>query len=126
VELEAKAEIADNFNIIAAYSYIDSRIDQPGGASDGNRLMRVPEHTASIWGTYTLEGDGNRGDMTFSLGARFLDSYFLNLTNAGSSESAVVFDAAFTYKVAENTTLQLNASNLFDEKHIASQDSGGV
>jgi iron complex outermembrane receptor protein len=126
VELEAKAEIADNFNIIAAYSYIDSRIDEPGGASDGNRLMRVPEHTASIWGTYTLEGDGNRGDMTFSLGARFLDSYFLNLTNAGSSESAVVFDAAFTYKVAENTALQLNASNLFDEKHIASQDSGGV
>ncbi len=126
LELEAKAEVTDNINIIAAYSYIDSEVDEPGSSNDGNRLMRVPEHMASIWGTYTLEGDGKRGDMTFSLGARYLDSYYLNLGNTGSSESAVVFDAAFTYKIFENTTFQVTASNLFDEKHIASQDSGGV
>ncbi|WJR65072.1 TonB-dependent siderophore receptor [Neorhizobium sp. CSC1952] len=125
-ELEAKAEITDNINLIAAYSYIDSKIDEPGGANDGNRLMRVPKHLVSIWGTYTLAGDGARGDMTFGLGARYLDSYYLNLANTGSSESAVVFDAAFTYKIQENTTFQLNVSNLFDEKHIASQDTGGV
>jgi len=126
LELEAKAELTDNINLIAAYSYIDSKIDEPGGANDGNRLMRVPKHMASIWGTYTLPGQGVLGDMTFGLGARYLDSYALDLANSGSSESAVVFDAAFTYKIQEKTTFQLNASNLFDEKHIASQDSGGV
>ncbi|MCJ8517460.1 iron complex outermembrane receptor protein [Pseudorhizobium tarimense] len=126
IELEARAEITDNIGLIAAYSYIDSKIDEPGGANNGNRLMRVPEHLASIWGTYTLPGNGVRGDMTFGLGARYTDSYFTDIANTISSESAVVFDASFTYEIRENTTLQLNASNLFDEKHVASQDSGGV
>jgi iron complex outermembrane receptor protein len=64
--------------------------------------------------------------MTFGLGARYVDSYFTNIKNTIASESAVVFDASFTYEIRENTTLQLNASNIFDEKHVASQDSGGV
>ncbi|WP_320197610.1 TonB-dependent siderophore receptor [Agrobacterium sp. rho-13.3] len=125
LELEAKAEVTDNINLIAAYSYIDSKIEEPGGANDGNRLMRVPKHLASVWATYTLDGEGARGDMTFGVGARYTDSYFTNIQNTIASQSAIVFDAAFTYKIKENTTLQLNASNLFDEKHIASQDSGG-
>lgn len=126
IEIEAKAEIIDNIGLIAAYTYIDSEIKEPGGANDGNRLMRVPEHMASIWGTYTLPGNGIRGDMTFGLGARYVDSYFTNITNTIASESAVVFDASFTYEIRENTALQLNASNIFDEKHVASQDGGGV
>ena len=125
-ELEAKAEVTNNISVIAAYSYIDSKIEEPGGANDGNRLMRVPKNIASVWGTYTLEGDGARGDMMFGLGARYADAYYTDITNSSSSESAVVFDAAFTYKVQENTTFQLNVNNLFDEKHVASKDSGAV
>lgn len=128
LELEAKAEVTDDINLIAAYTYIDSRIEEPGGENDGNRLMHVPKHMASVWGTYTLEGNGARGDMTFGLGARYIGSYFTDLANTGSakSESAVVFDASFTYKIQENTAFQLNASNLFDEKHRVHQDSGGL
>ncbi|WP_070147336.1 TonB-dependent siderophore receptor [Agrobacterium vitis] len=128
IELEAKAEVTSNINLIAAYTYINSRIDEPGGANDGNRLMHVPEHMASAWGTYTLEGEGKRGDMTFGLGARYIGPYFTDLANTDSakSESAVVFDVAFTYKIQPNTTFQLNASNLFDEKHRVHQDSGGI
>jgi iron complex outermembrane recepter protein len=125
-ELEAKAELTNNINIIAAYSYIDSKIVEPGGANNGHRLMRVPENMASIWGTYTLEGEGGRGDMTFGLGARYSDAYYTNIENTKSSDSAVVFDAAFTYKVQENTTFQLNVNNVFDEKHVASKDFGAV
>jgi iron complex outermembrane receptor protein len=125
IELEAKAELTNNINVIAAYTYIDSKIEEPGGANDGHRLMRVPEHFASLWGTYTLPGEGPRGDMTFGLGARYVGAYFVNIENTRSSESAVVFDAAFSYKIQENTTLQVNASNLFDEKHLASEDFGG-
>jgi iron complex outermembrane receptor protein len=124
IELEAKAELTDNISLIAAYSYIDSKIVEPDGDNDGHRLMRVPTHQASIWGTYMLEGEGVRGDMTFGLGARYTGAYFTNIQNTWSSESAVVFDAAFTYKIQENTTFQLNVSNLFDEKHLASEDYG--
>ncbi|MDS7594786.1 TonB-dependent siderophore receptor [Agrobacterium tumefaciens] len=126
LELEAKAELTDNISVIAAYSYIDSKIDEPGGKNDGNRLMRVPKNLASLWGTYTLEGEGARGDMTFGVGARYTASYFTDIANTISSDSAIVFDAAFTYKIKENTTFQLNVNNVFDEKHMASRDAGGL
>lgn len=123
-DLEAKVEVTNNVNLIAAYSYIDSQIVEKGGAYDGNRFAQVPEHLASIWGTYTLEGDGKRGDMTFGLGARYIGSYYFDNANTRESDGAVVFDAAYTYKVQENTSFQLNVSNLFDEKHIANDDGG--
>ncbi|SCM76024.1 TonB-dependent siderophore receptor [uncultured Pleomorphomonas sp.] len=119
IDLEAKAEVTDNINLIAAYSYIDSEIVENAGTNEGNRLGLVPEHLASLWGTYTLEGDGSRGDMTFGLGARYMGSYYFTDANAKKSDGAVVFDASFTYNIQENTTFQLNVSNLFDEKHVA-------
>ncbi len=126
IELEAKAEVTKDINLIAAYTYIDSKIDEPGGSDDGNRLMRVPKNMASIWGTYTWEGEGKRGDMTLGLGARYIGSYYYDLANTNKSDAAVVFDASFTYKVLKNTTFQLNVNNVFDEKHVTNQDSGGV
>ena len=125
-DLEAKVEMTNNINLIAAYSYIDSKIDEPGDTKgyNGNSFAQVPEHLASVWGTYTLEGDGRRGDMTFGLGARYTGSYYFDNANTRKSDPAIVFDAAFTYKIQENTTFQLNVSNLFDEKHIANDDGG--
>jgi iron complex outermembrane receptor protein len=124
IDLEAKAEVTNNINLIAAYSYIDSKIVEKGGTYDGKRFAQVPTHLASIWGTYTLEGDGRRGDMTFGLGARYTGEYYFDNDNTRKSDGAIVVDAAFTYKIQENTTLQLNASNLFDEKHVANDDGG--
>lgn len=126
LDLEAKMELPHNINLIAAYSYIDSKIVEPGNENryNGKSFAQVPEHLASIWGTYTLEGNGSRGDMTFGLGARYTGSYYFDNANTRKSDSAIVFDAAFTYKIQENTTFQLNASNLFDEKHVANDDGG--
>lgn len=120
VDLEAKAEVTDNISLIAAYSYIDSEILENGiGGNEGNRLALVPKHLASTWVTYTLEGNGARGDMTFGLGARYTSSYYFGNANTSKSEDNVVFDASLTYKIQENTTFQLNVSNLFDEKYVA-------
>ncbi|WP_343315939.1 TonB-dependent siderophore receptor [Brucella sp. BE17] len=131
VDLEAKAEVTKDINVIAAYSYIDSKIEEPGGIYDGNRLSMVPKHMASIWGTYTWEGSGARGDMTFGLGARYVSSYYLGNNNnpqpkTGKGESSVVFDAAYTYNIKENTALQVNVSNLFNEKHVANGGAGAL
>lgn len=124
LDLEAKVELPNNINLIGAYSYIDSKIVEKGGAFDGNSFAQVPEHMAALWGTYTLEGEGKRGDMTFGLGARYTGSYYFDNANTRKSDPAIVFDAAFTYKIQENTTFQVNVSNLFNEKHIANDDGG--
>lgn len=126
IDLEAKAEVTNNIDVIAAYSYIDSEIVEPGGSYDGKRFSQVPEHMASLWGTYTLESNGTLGDMTFGLGARYIGPYYFNNANTMKSKGAVVFDAAFTYAIQENTSFQLNVSNLFNEKHLAHSDGGAL
>lgn len=126
LDLEAKVEMTSNVNLIGAYSYIDSEIVDSGATYDGKRFAQVPEHMASLWGTYTLEGEGDRGEMTFGAGARFIGSYFFDNANTRKSDGAVIFDASFTYAIKENTSFQLNVSNLFDEKHVANNDGGAL
>lgn len=120
LDLEAKMQVLENVNLTAAYSYMMSEIMENGTAGNvGNELSFVPNHLAALWVDYTLPGNGFIGDMTFGLGARYSGAYFFNDANTQSTGSSIVFDAAFNYEVQENTTLQLNVSNIFDEKHVA-------
>lgn len=123
MDLEAKAEISDNWSLTAAYSYLSSDIVENGtDGNEGNQLAFVPHHIASLWATYALPGNGVRGDMTFSLGGRYSSSYYFDDANTVSTGGHVVFDAGFTYKLAKNTAFEFNVANLFDEKHL---DYGG-
>lgn len=123
LDLEAKAEISDNWSLTAAYSYLSSEIVENGTAgNEGNELSFVPHHLASLWATYALPGNGTRGDMTFSLGGRYSGSYYFDDANTASTGSHIVFDAGFTYKLAKNTSFEFNVANLLDEKHL---DYGG-
>ncbi|MCY1666461.1 TonB-dependent siderophore receptor [Rhizobium sp. SL86] len=120
VDLEAKAEINANWSLTAAYSYLSSEIVENGTqGNEGNELAFVPHHIASLWATYALPGNGSRGDMTFSLGGRYSSSYYFDDANTLSTGGYVIFDAAATYKLAKNTSLEFNVANLFDEKHVA-------
>ncbi|MBS7544178.1 TonB-dependent siderophore receptor [Ancylobacter oerskovii] len=120
LDLEAKAELPNNLNLIAAYSYLDSRIVEDGiGGNVGNRLAFVPEHVASLWLDYKLPAHGKRGDMTFGFGARYSGPYYFDDANTMEAGGYTVFDAAFTYEIVEKTTFQLNVTNLFDKKYVA-------
>lgn len=120
LDLEAKSEMTPNITLTAAYSYIDSKIVRNGTAgNEGNRLGLVPEHTASVWVDYLVEGEGRRGDMTFGLGARYVGSYAYDDTNTSSTSGHVLLDAAYSYQVNDQTSLSVNVSNLTDETYSA-------
>jgi iron complex outermembrane receptor protein len=120
VDLEAKAELPFDLSLTAAYSYLDSEIVENGtSGNEGNRLSFVPEHIASLWLNYTLRSQGRLGDMSFGLGARYESAYYFDDANTIGTGDHVVFDAAYSYDFNKNTTLQVNVSNLFDEKHVA-------
>lgn len=120
VDFEAKAELTKSLSLTAAYSYLMSDIVKADTTShEGNELSFVPNNIASLWLNYELEGDGLRGDMTFGLGARYQSGYYFDDANTQSTDGSIVFDAAFSYDLFENTTLQVNVSNIFDEKHVA-------
>lgn len=128
IDLEAKAEIQDNISLTAAYSYADSQVLRSGPVFGsnvvGNEMGIVPTHSASLWLDYALAGSGNRGDMTFGLGARYTGSYFFATTNdSGKSEARTVLDAAFSYDVTDSTELAVNIHNLLDEMHVVGRGS---
>lgn len=120
VELEARAEILDGVSLIAGWSRMDSEIVENGtGGNEGNRVPFVPEEEASLWATYTLAGQGEIGDMTFGLGARFAGSYYYDNGNMMKNAGFTTFDASYSYQIREDTAVSVNVSNLFDKKAIA-------
>ena len=120
IDLEAKAELTNNLSLTAAYSYLDPEIVENGGdGTEGNRPQFVSQHLASLWANYTLPGSGKIGDMTFGLGGRYTGAYYFTAANTSGAGGNVVFDAAFSYEFLDNSTLEVNVSNLFDKKYVA-------
>jgi iron complex outermembrane receptor protein len=117
IELEARAEISPELNLIAAYSYTDTEITDRLSPNQGNSLGNVPRHLASVWMDYTLQGQGARGDMTFGIGARYKGTAYNGDDNGSKSDAAVLIDAAYSYALRKDTVLSVNVTNLLDEKH---------
>lgn len=123
LEIEGKAELFDNFNVVAGYTYLDTEVVEgtlyDGASIAGNQFSSVPRNMASIWGYYTFPGTGARGDISLGLGARYIGSYYFNAeNNTGKSDAATLFDAAFAYSVTESARLTVNVSNLFDKQYV--------
>ncbi|MCZ0961349.1 TonB-dependent siderophore receptor [Paracoccus benzoatiresistens] len=117
LELEARAELPGDLDVIAAYSYTDTEITDPLSPYQGNSLGNVPRHLASVWLDYTLAGNDRWNDMTFGIGARYKGTAYGGDDNTTKSEAAVLIDAAYSYDIAEDTRLAINVTNLLDEKH---------
>ncbi len=114
LDLEARAELTQQLSLIAGYSFMDSKVVEDDNY-EGNDFAITPEHTASVWGHYTLP----RQDMSFGLGARYIGEYYFNAANTKKSESVVLFDASFGYDITPATQLALNVSNLTDKQYVA-------
>lgn len=123
IDLEGKAELTNNLDIVGSYSYMKSEVLRSGPIRgvevEGNEFGDTPRHMASLWLNYAVPGNGARGDMTFGLGARYIGSYYFAISNnTGKADPSVTFDAAFTYQVRDNTSLAVNITNLLNEQHV--------
>lgn len=116
LDLEARAELSDNLNLVGGYSYMDSDVVRGSTRTvvEGKEFTTAPKNTASLWSYYTL-ADQN---MSFGLGARYVGAYYFDAANTAKSDAATLFDAAFTYRFNPSADLSLNVNNLFDEQHV--------
>ncbi|QCF25380.1 TonB-dependent siderophore receptor [Hydrocarboniclastica marina] len=119
LDLEAKAELIENLSLTAGYSYMDTEVRRAdplrdGTTIEGNEFNVAPRHTSSLWSYYTL----SQMNMSFGLGARYTGAYYFDAANTAESDSATLFDAAFSYRIAKGTDVEVNVSNLLDEQHV--------
>lgn len=85
-----------------------------GGSLQGNEFTSAPNHSASLWGYYTLPVES----MDLGLGARYIGSYYFDAENTSKSDAATLFDAAFTYRITKAANLSVNIHNLTDKQYI--------
>ncbi len=118
LDLEVKAEVTDSFNVTGGYSYTKSKVirgsTRSGDVLDGNAFATVPNHSASVWGYYTLPNK----TMDIGLGARYVGTYYFDAANKGKSDSATLFDAAFAYHMSKSAQLSLHVQNVTDKQYV--------
>ena len=118
-ELGAIGRITRNWQVIAAYTYLDSEVRSSNEDSEiGNRLPNVPTHSGSLWSTVKI------GAFEVGGGVRYVGTRYTNVNNVRRIEDYWVGDATLAYDINKQMTVRLNAFNLTDERFI-DQVGGG-
>ncbi|WPH12563.1 TonB-dependent siderophore receptor [Variovorax paradoxus] len=116
LELEAKAELARNLNLTAAYTFLDMKVLDSANTSEiGNMPIQVPKHSASVWLDYTM----NNG-FGFGGGVRYIGKRWNDVTNTSAEGGVALLDATVHYKTGP-WRFALTATNLANRKYTASR-----
>ncbi|WP_299402825.1 TonB-dependent siderophore receptor [Acaryochloris sp. IP29b_bin.148] len=118
IELSTQGEILPNWNIIGSYTYTDAKVTADNRIPVGNRFRNVPEHSASLWTTYTIPSGSLQG-LGFGLGLFYVGEREGNLDNSFQLPSYFRTDAAIYYK-RDRFKVGLNVKNLFDIDYVES------
>ena len=110
-EIQLTGEVAENWTVIAGYSWLDGRVE--GGAFDGNDTRQTPEHMASAWLQYQASDR-----FAVAAGATYQDDFYVREDNGVEVPSYWRLDAAAYFDLTDRTLLQLNIENLLDESYF--------
>jgi catecholate siderophore receptor len=119
-ELGVAGRVLPNLNVFAGYTFLDSEFRKsPDPAVEGNKLLNVPQHSATLWTTYDFLEKWQIGG-----GPTYVSSRYNNAANAFRIPGHVLWDATLAYQLTKNFQLRLNAINLTNDLYY-SQISGG-
>lgn len=120
VELGATGRITPAWQVIAAYTYLDSAIVESNTVDEiGNRLPNVPTQSGSAWSVYKLPFGLEVGG-----GVRYVGTRYTNAANIRRADGYWTADATAAFDVTRNINMRVNAFNLTDKRYI-DQVSGG-
>lgn len=116
IELDVAGEILPGWNIIASFASIDAVITEDETFQVGNRLHNVPDYTASLWTTYSIQS-GNLEGLGFGAGVFFAGESQGDLENSFTLPAYAIVNAAIYYE-KDNFRAALNFKNLFDTEYF--------
>lgn len=122
IELETKAALTNNIDIIGSYAYTDAEYTKDA-SYQGNKPSEIPRNMASLWGDYTFHETSLSG-LTLGLGTRYSGSTYGDSANSFKLKPYTVWNAAIKYDLARfnlpGSSVGISADNLFDKKYVAS------
>lgn len=118
-ELEAKANLNENWKALASYSYTDLEVTRDANPDYvGKSPWVVPNQTASLWLDYSFTNEALEG-LSIGGGLRFKGRSYADQLNQFEVPTSTVFDAAVRYQ-KDDWTASVNVANLFDREYVAS------
>ena len=122
IELEGRLTPTPSLSVIGALTRFDSDVTRNNDGYQGNRMIRVPDWMGALWLDYSF-WDGPLDGLSVAAGARYVDDTYGDLGNYLHIPDYTLYDAALRYDAGRVGTtdleLSLNASNLTDERYVA-------
>ncbi|MEI4483230.1 MULTISPECIES: TonB-dependent siderophore receptor [unclassified Phyllobacterium] len=128
VELEAKANINDNWNITASASYLDGKISKDEDPEKVGRVSpNTPKFMSSLWVDYKFSEGDPLGGLTIGGGVRHVGTHYSDQYDEPFRETPAVtlVDAHLKYDFGaikdeyKGLSLSVNATNIFNKRHYA-------
>jgi iron complex outermembrane receptor protein len=120
LELEARANVADGWNVIAAYTYAHSEIT--AGTDVGNTPAIKPAHAVALWGNYTFDEGTALAGLSAGAGVRYASAAYTSTKNTSKNDATFYLDAALSYdfgavdKKYDGLTAAFNVRNIADHR----------
>lgn len=127
VEAEAKANIADAWDITASAAYMDGKITKDEDPLKiGEASPNTPKFMTSLWVDYTFDANVALKGLTLGGGVRYMGAYYSSQWGQVSTQvpAFTLFDAHLKYdfgianKKYDGLSLNVNAKNIFNKKHV--------
>ncbi|MBE9168872.1 TonB-dependent siderophore receptor [Pleurocapsales cyanobacterium LEGE 06147] len=119
LELDVTGRIAENFNLIAAYThFFEADIIKSTEELEGNRFNNVPRNTFGLYGKYTFT-DGALEGLSLGAGVVYVGEREGDIDNSFEVPSYTRVDLGAAYQI-NNVTFGLAIENLFDIRYVAS------
>ncbi|SFH81572.1 TonB-dependent siderophore receptor [Modicisalibacter xianhensis] len=120
-ELEGVGYITDQLQLTAAYTYLDTTIEDPDRGEF--RAGLIPYHQASLWLDYSFEG-GVLNSVDVGAGVRYVGESVNADPNSNEEVSSyTTYDAMASYEFTPSWIAQINIKNLTDEDYISGCNS---
>ncbi len=119
IEIQLDGDITENWSVNVGYSNLDSEEVGRDSADGPNRtLAQTPEDMFSLWSRYDINQK-----LGFGAGLIYQSGQFATISNNVELPSFTRVDAAVFYALGNNTDIQLNIENLFDEEYFPAAHS---
>lgn len=115
-ELEGIGYLTDQLKLTAAYTYLDTTIEDP--VRGEFRAGLIPRHQASLWLDYGFEG-GELNGLDIGGGVRYVGE---SVDGDNRVPSYTLYDIMASYAINSRWTAQVNVNNLTDEEYISGCD----
>ena len=114
--------ILPNLNLFAGYTFLDSEFRKSLDPEvEGNDLLNVPRHSATLWTTYDFLEKWQIGG-----GPTYVSSRYNNAANAARIPGHVLWDATLAYQLTKNFQFRLNGINLTNDLYYSNISGGHV